>query len=472
MPGAAVAPEGESWAEGVSTIPHPIAAHDDCWGCHQGGVGGAPLIPWAHTAWTSAMCRDCHQPASDALAEPIPTPIVSNPWPENVNSCRECHSTLQGKHPDVVTQWERSIHAERQVSCPDCHGGDPSASITMEAAKSLEANYIGVPARADIPALCASCHADVARMRQYNLPADQWVKHKESVHGYQLSKGDANPATCFDCHGGHQILKVDDPASTVYPSNVADTCAGCHASKAWMAAYNLPTDQFDLYRRSVHGQVLLGNEDIRAPTCATCHGGHGPTPPGFEEVDDICASCHATIQDYYLNSPHAKAGRGALECITCHKPHSVSKSSEALFVGTWPGHCGACHIPDSEPGQVAQSLYAEITTAAQVYEEAKAAVQSAQRVGAVVAPLKERLREAETDLTTIRAAQHALNLDIVYEHADDTRTVTDEVKESAKKATTQSIFRYGVIMIVVIIGGLTVFPYMHTRELERQLEAD
>lgn len=471
MPDGAMAREGEPRAEGVSTIPHPLVAHDDCRGCHQGGVGGAPLIPRAHTAWTNAICRDCHQPTTAAPAEPIPTPIVLNPRPENINSCRECHLTLQGKHGDVVPQWERSIHAERQVSCPDCHGGDPAAG-TMEAAKSPEANYIGVPARADIPALCASCHADVARMRQYDLPTDQWARYRESIHGYQLSKGDANPATCFDCHGGHQILKVDDPASTVYPSNVADTCAGCHASEAWMAAYNLPTNQFDLYRQSVHGQTLFDNRDFRAPTCATCHSSHGPTPPGFEEVADICASCHATTQEYYLKSPHAKAGRGALECVTCHGPHGVSKPSEDLFVGSRPGHCGACHNPDTEPGQVAQSLYAEITAAAQVYEETKAAIQSAQRVGTVAVPLQERLREAEADLTTIRAAQHALNPDIVHEQANDIRAVADEVKAGARKAIIKSIFLCGVIMVAVIVGGLTVALFIHKRELDRQLGTD
>ncbi len=476
LPEGSMAPEEGAAAGGVPTIPHALERHDDCLACHQDGVGGAPRIPGDHADRTNDVCQTCHQPGpvseSQAPAEPVPTPIALYPWPEKVNTCFDCHSTLGGKQADIADQWQRSIHAERNVACADCHGGDPTLSA-MEASMSPDANFVGVPAKSDIPALCASCHADVPRMRQYDLPTDQWAKYKESTHGFQLSQGDRNVPTCFDCHGGHQVLKANDPASTVYPSNVPDLCASCHADETIMAGYNIPTDQFDLYRQSVHGLALLDNQDFRAPNCATCHGTHGAAPPGFAEVANICGSCHTATQDYYLKSPHANAGYGAPKCVTCHGRYDVSKPSEAIFVGAGPRHCGACHPPDSAAGRVAQSLYDTLTVAAQAYEEAEAAVQTAQRVGMLVTPLEGRLREANTSLIIARAAQHTLDPDSVRALTDDVQTIADEVKASADAAVAESLFRRRAMIIAVAVIGLVITAlFLLKRELERQLDTE
>ncbi len=462
---------------GPPAIPHPLIGREHCLACHQEGVGGAPQIPDDHAGRTNDVCQACHQPGQipppptpTIPSEPIPTPIVY-PRVEGVNTCFDCHSTLGGKHADITAQWQRSIHAERGVLCADCHGGDPSAN-TVDAAMSPDAGYIGVPAKADIPAMCAGCHANVVQMRQYDLPTDQYAKYKESVHGIRLAEGDPNVATCFDCHGGHQILKANDPASTVYPANVPGTCASCHADQQLMAPYGIPTNQFDLYRQSVHGQALLDRQDFRAPSCATCHGTHGAAPPGFAEVANVCGSCHTATQDYYLKSAHASGDDGAPKCVTCHGRYDVSKPGEALYLGAEPRHCGACHAPDSVPGQVAQSLYDAIAAAAQAYDEAEAVVESARRVGMLVAPLEGRLREANTDLITARAAQHTLDVATVRERADEAYAIADETKASAEAAIAESIFRRRAMVVAVAIIGLTIVAlYLLKRELDRQLDA-
>jgi hypothetical protein len=466
-------PEG-----GPPAIPHPLIGRENCLACHQEGIGGAPQIPDDHAGRPNDICQACHQPGQlpapatpTAPTEPVPTPIAY-PRATGVNTCVDCHSTLEGKHAEITAQWRRSIHAERDVACADCHGGDPSAS-TVDAAMSPEAGYIGVPAKADTPALCASCHADVTRMRQYDLPTDQYAKYKESIHGIRLAEGDLNVTTCFDCHGGHQILKANDPASTVYPSNVPGLCASCHSDTDLMAPYGIPTNQYDLYRQSVHGHALLDNQDFRAPNCATCHGTHGAAPPGFQEVANVCGSCHGATQDYYLKSPHAEAGESGPKCVTCHGRYDVSKPSEALYQGAEPRHCGACHAPDSPPGQVAQSLYDAITAAAQAQEQAEAAIQTARGVGMLVAPLEGRLREANTDLITARAAQHTLDIAMVREQADNARTVADEVKAGADAAVAESVFRRQAMVVAVAVIGLTIVAlYLLKRELDRRLEAE
>ncbi|MEW5959045.1 MAG: cytochrome c3 family protein, partial [Chloroflexota bacterium] len=294
-----------------------------------------------------------------------------------------------------------------------------------------------------------------------------------SIHGLRLIEGDPNVATCFDCHGDHQILKANDPASTVYAANVPAMCAGCHADQELMAAYDIPTNQFELYRQSVHGHALLDNQDFRAPNCATCHGTHGAAPPGFEEVANVCGGCHTATQDHYLKSPHASAGAGAPKCVTCHGRYDVDKPSEALYLGAESRHCGECHTADSVPGQVAQSLYDSITTAARAYDEAGTAVQVARGVGMLVAPMEGRLREANTHLITARAAQHTLDLDIVREQTEDVQATADEVKAAAEAAVAESIFRRRAMVIAVAAIALTIVAlYLLKRELDRRLEAD
>ena len=249
QPAAGDAPSAEPPA-----IPHPLEGRDDCALCHETGAGGAPQFPGDHAGRTNDLCQTCHQssqaaPVAQAPTGPVPTPIALYPWAESVNSCYNCHSTIKGRHADISAQWERSIHAERNVACADCHGGNPPVS-NMKEAMSPDAGYIGIPAAAISPALCASCHADVPRMRQYDLP----------------------------------------------------------------------TDQFALYQQSVHGVALLEKQDFRAPTCATCHGTHGAAPPGFEEVSNICGSCHSATQDYYLKSTHAT---GSIGSLVCHLPRAL-----------------------------------------------------------------------------------------------------------------------------------------------------
>ncbi len=339
---------------------------------------------------------------------------------------------------------------------------------------SPEAGYIGAPAKEDIPALCASCHADVNQMRQYDLPTDQYAQYRESVHGTLLAEGDPNVATCYDCHGGHQILKANDPASTVYPVNVPATCASCHADETLMAPYHIPTDQYDLYRESVHGHALLDEQDFRAPNCATCHGTHGAAPPGFEEVANVCGGCHTATQDYYLQSPHADVkGEDAPKCVTCHGRYDVSEPSEAMYEGAEPRHCGSCHAPESPGGQMAQTFYDAIDNAAQSFAEAETAIQAARDVGMIVAEQENLMQQANTNLVTARAAQHTLNEANVVKIAGDARDAADQAKTGAEAAVEATVIRRRAMIIAIAAIAVTIVAlYLLKRELDRRLETD
>jgi hypothetical protein len=461
---------------GPPAIPHPLAGRDDCLACHREGIGGAPQIPPDHAGRTSDVCQGCHHPQQAAEVPPTPAPIgavptriAHPPATAGVNTCADCHAKLGGTHADIAAQWQVSVHAERDVSCADCHGGDPTAT-SKEQAMSPAAGFVGVPAKSAIPALCASCHADVELMRQYNLPTDQYAQYIESAHGKLLAEGDTNVSTCYDCHGGHKVLKPNDPASTVYPANVPTLCAGCHSDKELMAPYHIPTDQYDLYRGSVHGQALIDKQDFRAPTCATCHGTHGATPPGVTEVANVCGNCHSATQDYYLKSAHAKGGDAAPKCVTCHGHHDVSQPTDALLTGTDPRHCDACHAPDSAEGKVAQSMYDAFDSTTQAYTDAENSISSARQLGMLVAQQEGELQKANTGIIAARAAQHTLDSDTVLKSLDDARKSAESAKAGAEAAIAQSVLRRRAMVIAVaVIALIVVALYLLKRQLDRRL---
>ena len=466
---------------GNPMIPHPLLDRENCLACHREGKEMAPQFPDDHQDMTNDMCQGCHQPSA-WFVQPTPTPLPLGPLPTPIahlqapgggNSCLDCHSTQDDERLlKVVDDWQRSIHAERDVTCVDCHGGDPSAD-TQEAAKSPQAGYVGVPDKTKVPELCASCHADVTQMRQYDLPTDQFAKYRQSIHGIRLAEGDTNVATCADCHSGHMILKANDPASTVYPANVPATCANCHADEALMAPYEIPTNQFDLYKQSVHGHAMLDEQNFRAPNCATCHGTHGAAPPGFEEVANVCSSCHSATQDAYLTSPHAGGSDNAPKCVTCHGRYDVSKPSEEIFLGSEPRHCGSCHASDSDSGEVAFALYNTISAAAESYQEAEDSIKAVREVGMLTSPLEGKLHEANTALVTARNLQHSLDFDAVSERTGKAQEVAEEVQTNAATAIAESVFRrQAMIIAVAAMAIIIVALYLLKKELDRRLDAD
>jgi len=88
--------------------------------------------------------------------------------------------------------------------------------------------------------------------RAVNQLAEYWTSH----HGEELRTGDGDVAQCASCHGAHGILAGSNPRAPTYPTNVADTCGGCHADETLMDDHGLPADVVETYRASVHGKNL------------------------------------------------------------------------------------------------------------------------------------------------------------------------------------------------------------------------
>jgi len=468
----------------IPAVPHPLEGRDDCLLCHD--LGGVKPFPADHEGRASEGCLACHQAGEGPAPEPTPEPtatlppsleVVPTPIHEPVlfeeNTCIACHQDLGDRSTEITEDWAESVHAERGVGCVSCHGGDPTQADAA-AAMSPEAGYLGPLPKERIPGLCGSCHTRVDLMRPFDLPTDQFDQYWQSQHGQALLEGDANVATCFDCHDGHRVLKVSDPASEVYPSNEPAMCARCHADEALMAPYGIPTNQFELYQKSVHGVALLENQDLRAPTCSTCHGAHGAAPPGFQQVANVCGQCHSATEDYYLQGAHRSGmtGEAAPRCVTCHGRYDVMPATRDLFLGTEERHCGSCHPPGSETAAQVEAMYTALTEADQAYEEAEATIALATEQRLIMASQEEQLQKARTPLIESRALQHTVDQAQIEAKAAESRELSVQAQASAQAALEElDTRRMGMIVALAVILVTIVALILIKRQLDRDLEA-
>jgi hypothetical protein len=332
------------------------------------------------------------------------------------DGCIKCHSKLEGKLAAPVKEWSQSVHKEVRIFCSDCHGGNPESESAAEA-KAKEAGYIGKPRTEEIPALCAKCHADIQRMRQYNIRTDQYAEYLTSVHGKLLmEKGDTRVATCVSCHNTHEIRRKRDPLASVYHTNVPETCGRCHSDQARMKPYNIPTDQLSLYKKSYHGQILYGKipekNPALVPNCATCHGIHGATPPGVSEVPNVCGNCHGVTANAFREGPHyiALEETGMPRCIDCHGNHKIDFPSLAMFDGSEEGHCGMCHSEDDDQtyGQ-GQKIKQKLTAVLKALEEGKEGVEEVERAGRNVDDILTSLEKSHDEIVQATILTHTLD---------------------------------------------------------------
>jgi len=314
-------------------------------------------------------------------------------------SCLNCHK-------DQAGLFMPSAHAQAGISCVQCHGGDPQA--TNETAHATD-NFKRPDGKKAIAELCASCHSDVRRMNPYGLPTDQLARYKTSKHGEQLFEhNDQQVAVCTDCHGVHDILKVKSPQARVFPTNVPATCGRCHSDAKLMSQYKLPADIVEKYKTSYHAHLLLDKGDLSAPTCITCHGNHGATPPGTAEVGQVCGKCHVRQRELFAKSPHAEAAAaGAFsECVSCHGNHAIQKASPELFAKA----CVSCHANDPKQLGVRDAVSGLIRQAQADYQHADEVVHVATIRGLATDDDQVLLQDAKTQVTQLEVLQHTLTM--------------------------------------------------------------
>ena len=240
----------------ITGFPHPAFNPTDrrdvtlkmytlCSQCHadnyqkaQDSVHAAALASGDRNA---AVCTDCH------TAHTVTPP--DQPRTRIPQTCAQCHSAIYVQYVDSVHGAALTNEGNTDVpTCIDCHGvhniGDPTtASFRLKS-----------------PEICAKCHTDASRMAKYNISTNVLNTYVADFHGttvelFAKESPDAptNKPVCFDCHGIHDIKKIDDPNSTVFKQNLLRTCQQCHPNAttaaftgAWMSHYNASPQNYPL----------------------------------------------------------------------------------------------------------------------------------------------------------------------------------------------------------------------------------
>lgn len=389
------------------------------------------------------------------------------------SSCIECHSKLEDTRLSAPAKlFDNDIHHARGLSCNDCHGGDPNAD-TKEGAKDPSKGYLGKPKTLDIPAYCGKCHSDANLMKRFNpsLRVDQEKEYYTSNHGKLLKSGEQRVATCISCHSVHGIRAITDPLSSVYPSNVAETCSKCHASADYMHGFGIPSDQYEKYKKSVHAKALYEKQDLSAPTCNDCHGNHGATPPGIASVANVCGTCHGRQAELFQASPHKSAfdSRQFGECIKCHSNHLINKPGDEMIGAGEKSICITCHTSGDKGFNAAVAMRARIEELIGGVEKANDILGKAERAGMEVSRPKFEMKEATDALTHARVLIHTSSNAEVDKVAAPGLIASARGYQAGLGALAERSFRRkGLAVSLVFILFLATLVYLKVKQIERR----
>jgi hypothetical protein len=176
--------------------------------------------------------------------------------------------------------------ARRLPVTADPGNGPPCASnrrVRMNFALILAAGLFGLVGAASASASsshCVDCHTATPGSPMVAAHLAEWQHSAHATHD----------VGCERCHGGdpealqpqwaHRgIVHSSRPNSSVNRANLFRTCAPCHRSQA------------GAFADSLH-RVLLEGDDLRAPSCSTCHGSMTARVPSPAVLEARCAECH------------------------------------------------------------------------------------------------------------------------------------------------------------------------------------
>lgn len=171
---------------------------------------------------------------------------------------------------------------------------------------------------------------------------------QDSIHGKAISRsGLLVAANCSSCHGSHDIVAKEDPASLVFRANIPATCGSCHEGIQAQFA------------RGSHGTALNAGSTA-GPVCTDCHSAHQiqRADVGSWKLDTIneCGTCHIdkirTYRDTFHGQVTSLGFQRVAKCADCHGAHEVHPKSDARSMVSKEQlltTCRSCHT-DAGPG--------------------------------------------------------------------------------------------------------------------------
>jgi cytochrome c553 len=290
------------------------------------------------------------------------------------------------------------VHAKAGLTCETCHG------------KPVDGTYPAMKRTAIAP-LCARCHSDGTYMQRFTRDprVDQYARYQLSTHGKVMAKGETRVATCSDCHGAHGVVPLQDARSPVAPSHVVATCSQCHSDEARMSALKRDTKPPEEWKASMHAAALTAG-DSSAPTCSSCHSGHGPTPSGLASMELVCAQCHVRESDLYNSSPKKAIflDLGQPGCISCHENHKIVKPSDNWVSMKDPAApCTTCHDDTVKGAADIATVRGQLQQLSDGIDRADQVLDRAERAGMLVDDGRAAFREARERQILARLNVHA-----------------------------------------------------------------
>lgn len=211
-------------------------------------------------------CGACHGDAALAKRHGIPVANAYQLFMDSIHgraltksgllvaaNCSSCH----GSHRIYRASDPRSTVYRSNVptTCGQCHGGILNIYAVSVHGQALKAGNAKAP-------VCTDCHTahDIQRVETEKWKLDiirecgtchveSLKTYRDTFHGRVTALGFSRVARCSDCHGAHDIQRVSDPRSSVYPSHLVKTCGKCHAgSNASFVKYDPHADPTDRRR--------------------------------------------------------------------------------------------------------------------------------------------------------------------------------------------------------------------------------
>lgn len=350
--------------------------------------------------------------------------------------------------------FRTDAHARAGLTCASCHGEAAPAAV----------------ARTGIAPLCARCHNDAAYMRQFDpgIRVDQYAQYLTSTHGKRMSAGETRVATCSDCHGAHGVRRVSDPTSPVATAHVAKTCATCHADAARMAAFGREPTPYADWSTSVHAAALLKRGDTSAPTCSTCHGSHGATPPGIDSVVAVCSLCHVREAELYRASPKKVLFEtiGEKECIACHGNHRIVAPDDAWVGLAEPAVCARCHDETIGGASTIKSVRSTLDWLQSRERQTAELLARAEESGMLVDDGRAALRKAREHQIHARVLVHAFANKPFQQMAGPGLDAAARGEQVATAALRElRVRRNGLLVAALFVAGLLVTLWLKIRSL-------
>jgi predicted CXXCH cytochrome family protein len=219
----------------ASSRQFTIATSEQCRQCHFGEyrqtLESVHAKAVARGDLTAPTCVDCHG-GHDVMPSTTPRTRVAE-------TCGRCHTKTAGVYAVSVHGQDVAKNIADVPTCTDCHGAHEVAGP-------------GQPGwRTSTPEICGNCHGDAERMKKYGLSANVLRTYVADFHGKTARLRAAGKpehaqsvvAVCSDCHGTHNVARVDSAASPALKANLVNTCRSCHTEAgaqfpdAWLSHY-------------------------------------------------------------------------------------------------------------------------------------------------------------------------------------------------------------------------------------------